>query len=61
VVGGPPVVRRPFREKVHCRNCIRHETNEEHTHTSVLILSVLVDLQQEVGELVSSCPSTIIL
>jgi hypothetical protein len=39
-------------------------TNEKYTHTCVLKLPLLVDLQQKIGELVlsiNSCPSTIIL
>jgi hypothetical protein len=51
-------------EKGHCKYCIRHRTNEKHTHTCLLKLPLLVDLQQKVGELVLSityCPKIIIL
>jgi hypothetical protein len=55
------VVRRPFRKKKRCKNCIRHLKNEKYTHTC---LCLLFDFKQEVGELVISityCPSIIIL
>jgi hypothetical protein len=48
-------VSRRYRKKKHCRNFIRHWTNEEYTHTYLCQkLPLLVDLQQKVDELVLS-------
>jgi hypothetical protein len=41
-----------FGRKSIAERCIRHQTNEKCTHTSLLKLPLFVDIQQGVGELV---------
>jgi hypothetical protein len=57
-------VQRRFWNKAHCTNSIKQLRNQKYTHTYVLKLNLLHDLQQKVGELVlsiTSCPTIIIL
>jgi hypothetical protein len=60
-------VHRCFQRKEHCKNFIKHWINtwmKILPHMSGLILGLLVDFQQKIGELVlsiTSCPTTITL